>query len=212
MAKVRLVLDTRKTSRKKDGSYPIALSVYHKKARYIGLGYFTTADGWDSTSCKLRKSAAHNRALRCEEINQELDDKLYQAKGILKKIGKSIDKLSINGLIELIKDSWDSHLRSDIKKKVENNISLSTWGATLMNRKKNADRPGTAKWYSDGIAALINYNNGKDIKLFDITVSFLKDFEAYHLGLGIARTLLVSTLGPFVPYITPPSRRTYSFR
>ncbi len=30
MAKVSLVLDTRKTSRKTDGTYPIALSVYHK--------------------------------------------------------------------------------------------------------------------------------------------------------------------------------------
>ena len=190
MAKVRLVLDIRKTSRKRDGTYPIALSVYHKKPRYISLGYFTTAAGWDLTGCKLKKSAAYNKSLRCEEINQELDDKLYQAKCLLRKIGKSIDKVNINGLIELIKDCWDNHLQSDIKKKVENNISLSTWGETLMKRKKSADKPGTAKWYSDGIAAVISYNKGKDIKLFDITVSFLKDFEAYHLGRGNSKNTI----------------------
>ena len=61
MAKVSLILDTRKTSRKKDGTYPIALSVYHKKPRYIGLKFYTTILGWDALNCKLRKSAACNR-------------------------------------------------------------------------------------------------------------------------------------------------------
>lgn len=190
MAKVSLVLDTRKTSRKSDGSYPIVLSVYHKKARFIGLEYSTTIVGWDSGNCKLRKSAACNRNLRCDEIDQEIDEKLYQAKTLIRKIGTSIENLTVKGLIELIKDSWDSNLNSDIKKKVENNISLSTWGEILMNRKKSADKPGTAKWYSDGITALLKYNNGKDIKLFDITVTFLKDFEAYHLGRGNSKNTI----------------------
>ncbi len=190
MAKVSLVLDTRKTSRKKDGTYPLALSVYHKKPRYIGLKYSTTVRGWDAINCKLRKSTASNSGLHCEEIDQEIDDKLYQAKSLIRDIGAGVNNLNVKGLIELIKDSWDNHLQSDIKKKVENNISLATWGETLMNRKKSADKPGTAKWYSDGIAALINYNKGKDIKLFDITVSFLKNFEAFHLGRGNSKNTI----------------------
>lgn len=190
MAKVSLVLDTRKTSRKSDGTYPIVLSVYHKKPRFIGLGYSTTILGWDTANCKLRKSAACNRNLRCDEIDQEIDEKLYQAKNLIRKIGTSIDNLNVKGLIELIKDSWDSNLNSDIKKKVENNISLSTWGEILINRKKSANKPGTAKWYSDGISSLTTYNNGNDIKLFDITVSFLKNFEAYHLGRGNSKNTI----------------------
>lgn len=190
MAKVSLILDTRKTSHKRDGTYPIALSVYHKKPRYIGLKYSTTVPGWDAINCKLRKSAACDTGLRYEEINQEIEDKLYRAKSLIRQIGISIEKLTVKALIELIKDSWDNHLQSDIKKKVENNISLITWGETLMSRKKSANKPGTSKWYSEGIAALIKYNQGKDIKLFDITVSFLKNFEGYHLGRGNSKNTI----------------------
>lgn len=190
MAKASLILDTRKNSRKRDGTYPIALSVYHKKPRYIGLKYSTTALGWDALNCTLRKSAACNKGLHCEEIDHEIDDKLYQAKCLIRQLGESVNNLTVKALIDLIKDSWDDHLQSDIKKKVENNISLTAWGETLMNRKKSANKPGTAKWYSEGIAAIIKYNKGKDIKLFDITVSFLKNFESYHLGRGNSKNTI----------------------
>jgi len=190
MAKIRLILDIRKSSRKTDGTYPISLSIFHKKPRIVGLGYSTSILGWDEASCKLKKSALCNKGLRCDEIDQEIDDKFYWAKSLIRQLGKSIANLDVNSLVDLIKDNWDANLKSDIKKKVENNISLSEWGNTLMERKKNSNKPGTAKWYSDGVAAIINYNNGKDIQLYDITVSFLRNFEAYHLGKGNSKNTI----------------------
>lgn len=184
MAKISLILDTRKNSRKTDGTYPISLSVYHRKTRYISLEYSTSILGWDEANNKLRKSVACNKGLRCEEIYTELEDKLYQAKYLLRELGDSLRHLDVNDLIELIRDRWSDNIKSEIKKKVENNISLGDWGKVLIERKRSANKPGTAKWYSNGITALEKFNKGKTIKLYEITVSFLRNFEAYHLGRG----------------------------
>ncbi len=84
MAKVSIILDTRKNSRRTDATYPISLNVYHRKTRFVSLGYSTSILGWGEKQCKLRKSVAHNKGLRCEEINQEIEDKWYQAKSLLR--------------------------------------------------------------------------------------------------------------------------------
>ncbi|WP_350294039.1 phage integrase SAM-like domain-containing protein [uncultured Croceitalea sp.] len=184
MAKVSLVLDTRENSRKSDGTYPISLNVYHKKTRFITLGYSTSILGWDDSNCKLRKSVACIKGLRCDEIDQELDDKLYQAKKLIRELGKSINLITVSGLVDLIKDNWDDSIKSEIKKKVENNISLQEWGKVLIERKENADDPGTAAWYANGITALENYQDVTTIKLYEITLTYLKNFEAHHSGNG----------------------------
>ena len=61
MALVRLTLDTRTTFRKKDNRYPIVLKVFHHKARFIRIGYYTSIEGWDGRYSKLKKSASVNR-------------------------------------------------------------------------------------------------------------------------------------------------------
>lgn len=190
MAVVRLILDTRKNSQKTDGTYPICLRLFHKKPRIIPLFYYTTILGWDEVSCKLRKSVMANKNMDCDEIGYELDDKLYKAKQVLKELGKSVDLISIDRLVELVKDKWDYNPTSELRKKIENDISLSKWGNVLIKRKNEANKPGTAKWYNDGIAAVKNFNKGRDIKLYDITVTFLKNFEAYHLGVGNSKNTI----------------------
>lgn len=127
--------------------------------------------GWDEKHCKLRKSVTCNKEdLHCEEIDQEIEDKWYQAKSLLRELGSSLDHLDVRGLIELIKDKWDDNIKSEIKKKVENSISLWDWGNVLIERKKNANKPGTARWYLDGIVALEKFNKGKTIKLYEIAL------------------------------------------
>jgi len=69
--------------------------------------------------------------------------------------------LDVNGLIDLIKNKWDGNLKSEIKKKVENNISLRDWGEVLISRKRSANKPGTGVWYSSGIVAFEKFNKGE---------------------------------------------------
>ncbi|MFS4449041.1 tyrosine-type recombinase/integrase [Maribacter sp. 2307UL18-2] len=184
MAKVKLILDTRKSSKKSDGTYPICIRVFHKKPRIIPSKYSTTMLGWDGINCKLRKSVGINKNLDCDNIGFELDEMLYQAKGVLNELGNSIHRISIDRLLDIIKDKWDYNPKSELKKKIQNDISLTQWGNVLIARKEAANRAGTAKWYQDGIAALVKFNGGKDLKLYDITVTYLKNFEAYQLGMG----------------------------
>jgi hypothetical protein len=93
----------------------------------MSLGYSTSILGWDESNSKLRKSVACNKNLDCEGIDMELEDKLFQAKYLLRELGSSIQLLDVNGLIELIKNRWDDNITSEIKKKVENNITLREW-------------------------------------------------------------------------------------
>jgi integrase/recombinase XerD len=190
MAILRLILDTRTNCQKTDGTYPICLRLFHKKPRIIPLEYYTTVLGWDDVNCKLRKSVAANRHLECDTIDFELDEKLYKAKQVLKELGKSINLISCDKLVELVEDKWDHNPNSELKKKIENDLSLSKWGKILIERKEAANSPGTAKWYRDSIAALIKFNKDLDLKLYDITVTFLKNFEAYHLGIGNSKNTI----------------------
>ncbi|WP_228236849.1 site-specific integrase [Allomuricauda sp. M10] len=184
MALIRLALDTRKNVRNKDGLYPIVFRIFHKKQSLIRSGYYTSIEGWDTKNLRFKKSATANREIDCEEIAQELVERIFRAKELVKELGNSIDRLDVQELIKLIKEKWDSEFDSEVRKKVDNQISISSWGEILIMRKQNSDSPGTAKWYQDGIEALKKFNNGEDVMLYDITISFLKDFEAYHLGKG----------------------------
>ncbi|WP_299535488.1 site-specific integrase [Ulvibacterium sp.] len=190
MAKISLILDTRESSRKNDGTYPISLRVHHIKTRCVSLGHSTSILGWDEVNNKLRKSVAHNKGLRREEINIELEDKLYQARCLLRELGDGLLLLDVKALVRLIKDRWNDNIRSEIKKKVENDLSLEDWGNILIQRKRNANKPGTAKWYYNGMVALKKFNEGKIAKLHEIDVSFLRNFEAYHLGKGNSKNTI----------------------
>jgi site-specific recombinase XerD len=185
MAKVSLTLDTRKKSKSRiTGLYPIALKVFHKKNRLLRLGHYTSSEGWDGRNHQLRKSAAVNNGLDCEKINAELGGKFHWAKQVVYELGDSIDQLDVDLLLKHIKVRWDTEQDFEIKKKVENNISLSQWGGVLIKRKRAANIPGTAQWYQSGVDALTKFNNGKDIMLYDITLTFLRDFEAQQLSKG----------------------------
>ena len=195
MAKVSLILDTRKKSKSRiTGLYPIVLKVFHKKNRLLRIGHFTSLAGWDSKNHLLRKSSAVNNGLDCQKINAELGDKLHWAKQVVYELGDSIDHLDVDLLLDHIKVRWDSELDFEIKKKVENNITLSQWGSVLINRKRAANIPGTAQWYQSGVDAITKFNNGKDIMLYDITLTFLKDFEAQQLSKGNSK----NTIGMYI--------------
>ncbi len=190
MALVRLTLDTRKTSKKMDNTYPISLRVFHQKTRLVRLGYFTTVHGWDEKNARLKKSVIANRNLDCFDIEQEIGEKLYQSKAILNELGESINLIGVDTLIEHIKNKWDRNNDSELRKKIENDITISSWGKVLMTRKRKSNKPGTARWYQSGIEALIKFNQGKDILLYNINVTLLRNFEAHHVGKGNSKNTI----------------------
>ncbi|WP_431126205.1 phage integrase SAM-like domain-containing protein [Flagellimonas flava] len=192
MAKITLTLDTRKHSKSKlSGKYPVVLSVYHKKPRFIRMDVYTLASGWDESKSQLKKSAPVNKNLDCDSINIDLDRKFFKAKELLREIGDSVGLISVDRLIQHIKEKWDENPESHIKNKVENEISLIQWSNIVIQRSLNADSPHTAGWYQQGVDEIVKYNNGEDIMLYDLTVTFLKNFEAHHRGKGNS----VNTIG-----------------
>lgn len=228
MARARLILDVRTNSKNAEGLFPIALRVYHKKQRIVRLPFFTSSDGWDDKNMAFKKSAIANREQDCDEINKELNEKLYSAKSIIDKLGKIIDEITIEVLIENIKESWDKKLDSDLRKNLSNDISLSEWGQVLIDRKLREGKPSTAKWYQNSIAAFVNFNKGAPIKLYRLNVTFLKEFELVNKAKGNSNNGISSYMrgvraiynsavkedkyvpikNPFNHYKIPTSRRT----
>lgn len=185
MAKVSLTLDTRKKSKStKTGLYPIVLRVFHRKSILIRTGHFTSPEGWNDSNNKLKKSVSANRNMDIDIINAELDRNFYLAKKVVSDIGLSVENIDANRLAYHIKSVLDNKPNSEIKKKVSNEVSLSKWSQVLIGRKEDAQQPGTARWYREGVNALVRFNDGNDLMLYDITVPFLKNFEAQHLGKG----------------------------
>ncbi|QII46261.1 site-specific integrase [Flagellimonas oceani] len=148
------------------------------------MDIWTLPSGWDKRKQRLRRSKYINQDLDCDTVNFELEEKMFVAKRLIDEIGLSINKVSPDRLIELITKEWDKNSDSEIKHKVNNEMTLIEWGETLVNRKMAANVPGSATWLRNGMRAITKFNGTDDIKLYDITVTFLRNFEAYHLGKG----------------------------
>lgn len=185
MARTRLILDTRKSSQSKSTNlYPIALRVFHIKPRLIRLPFYTSISGWDDKMYRLKKSALANKNQDCDFINKELYEKLDKSRKLIIELGDSINTISIDNLVDHIKLSWEDKESSIIKKKATNSITLKESAQIIINRKLKANKPGSAKWYKDGVQSVLNFTKSEDIKLYDISVSFLKDFQVHHENKG----------------------------
>ena len=73
MAKIRLILDTRKSVKSStNGLYPVAIRLFHKKARIIRLPYHCPKSGWDDRYMRMKKSAFKNSRMDCERAHDEI--------------------------------------------------------------------------------------------------------------------------------------------
>ncbi|MCG2462980.1 phage integrase SAM-like domain-containing protein, partial [Flavobacteriaceae bacterium F89] len=185
MAKIKFTLDTRKKSKSSTtGLYPIVLRVFHKKPRFIYLNYQTSPEGWDSSKMKLKKSILANKDLDIDTINNDIYDKIHLAQMVIRDIGDAIDQTNVDNLVQLIKVSWESKNSSSLKQRIVNGITLAEWGGELIRRKEMFNKPSSARWYKDSINAFLKFNNGDDLLLDDIDVTFLKNFQAYRESIG----------------------------
>ncbi|GAA4302249.1 hypothetical protein GCM10023163_25290 [Aestuariibaculum suncheonense] len=150
----------------------------------IRLPFHTSVAGWDDKLFKLKKSALANKNQDCDFINKELYERLHKSRKIIMELGESIHTTSVDNLVEHIKLSWDQKEGSVIKRKLINSITLKEWSKTIIDRKLKANKPGSAKWYKDGVQSLLNFTGTEDIKLYDITVTLLNEFQTHHESKG----------------------------
>ena len=214
MAKVKLILDTRDKSRSPiTGLFPVALRVFHKQARMIRLSYYTSAVGWDKVEGRLKKAAKANKNQNCERINIKINRQWQIAKNLIDDLGNHIRKFTVDELVEKIKTKWDEaveiksndysfhglngiaktesndHSSEGLNERTRNDysktqITLEQWGKILIERKEKAKKTGTAECYRNSIDAFKKFNNDKDLRLSEITVSFLNEFQAEHEARG----------------------------
>lgn len=184
MALARLTLDTRKTSKRRDGTYPIALRVHHKKTRFISLGFSTSIKGWDERNGRLKKSDSNNQFKDYESIEEQINDKIHLAKKKIRNFGKDIDMINVDELVQEIKISWDSQIETSERHRINNSTTLVESGSVIINRKRKMNSPSTAEWYSSCINRFLKFNQATDIRLDDITVSLLKDYEVDFVSRG----------------------------
>ncbi len=193
MAKIRLTLDRRKHSQSLVNKlYPVSIRIYHKKQRIVRLPYFTSLIGWNEAEGELKKSAIANLHQDCDTINIEIFNKYKLAKDILNDLGNSVDKIDVDDLVKIIKKKWDNSIDNPIKQKFQTVVSLDEWGKVLIDRKMKANKGGTAKWYREGVNAFIKFNKDKDIRLNEISITFLTNFKIEHESLGNSNNTISS--------------------
>ena len=195
MAKVRLILDTRKSSKNAISKlYPIALRVFHIKPRIIRLPYETSKNGWDVHSFCLKRSVLVNKNLDCSKVNQILYDKLHVARSIINELGNAIKYMDVDTLVSEIKDKWDEQISPSLKGKLSNGLTLKVWGQVIVDRKLKTNKPSSAEWYLNGIKAFIKFNNNQDLRLDQLNVSMLKDFQIEKESKGLKPNSISSVL------------------
>lgn len=195
MAKVRLILDTRKSSKNAISElYPIALRVFHIKPRIIRLPNETSKNGWDVNSFCLKRSVLVNKSIDSSKVNQILYDKLHVARSLINELGDAIQYMNIDTLVVEIKDKWEEQISPSLKGKLSNGLTLKVWGQVIVERKLKTNKPSSAEWYLNGIKAFIKFNNNQDLRLDQLNVSILKDFQIEKESKGLKPNSISSVL------------------
>ncbi|PCJ96315.1 MAG: hypothetical protein COA50_07675 [Flavobacteriaceae bacterium] len=89
----------------------------------------------------LRKSIRANKNQDCWEIKEDIQDKLFKTKRIIRELGRKLEKIDVDRLVDCIKDKWDENPYSQLRKRLENDITLLTWREILNASKRNANKP-----------------------------------------------------------------------
>jgi len=194
MAKARIILDTRKSSKTKNDEYPIALRLYHQKQVILRLPYYTSRYGWDDKNMCFRKSVKTNQNKDLSKIEKEISSRLMIVKDLIRSLGDNIKSVSIHELVNEIKDEWSTHFENKNSKSLLSKPTINSYGSSLVERKLSSNKVSTAKWYKGAIESIMKFNNNNDIKLIDLDVVFLKSFEEHHLKKGNTKNAISAYL------------------
>lgn len=185
MTKISLTLDTRKASYStKTDTYPIVLRVFHEKPRMIRLPYRTSIAGWQASECRLLKSAKANRNQSCNKINLDLNKKLLMARDALSDLMKEMRPFDVDELMHYINIRLSGVNKELYENRSRNGITLKSWLNVIVKRKRDLNKPLSARWYEEGVVALLKYMQKEDIPMAQLKVSHLNGFVHYQQAKG----------------------------
>ncbi|PCI19295.1 hypothetical protein COB64_03960 [Candidatus Wolfebacteria bacterium] len=169
MTSAYLILDTRRPN--KHGEYRIKIRIVHNgDPREISLQYSCKKSQWVGNRVKNYPNSGR--------VNAYLGAELAKANTVIADNLDRQDSMSPERMKKLI-------LNYDPEgQKNQSTMSINRWGEILIERTRKANRHGTANWYNDAIKAVIKFNGQRDIAMLNIDVTFVKEFEADHIGRG----------------------------
>lgn len=85
--------------------------------------------------------------------------------------------MDVDTLVTEIKNKWQEQISPELKSKMSNGLMLKDWGQVIIDRKRKINKPSSAQWYLSGTKDFIKFNNNQDIRLDQLNVSMLKDFQ-----------------------------------
>ena len=96
------------------------------------------------------------------------------------ELGDSINSVDADTLAGYIRKAWDKKVDTKNREDVDDGITLSQWGKVIIDRKLKSNKPGTASWYTGAIRSITKLNWGRDLRLNEITVTLLTNFQIEH--------------------------------
>lgn len=185
MAKVKLKLDERKGSLKNDGSFPLILSLSHKrKTRMILLGYSLLPKMWSESSLKI--TGIEN----CKHITAKIKSQLAKAESIIHSFRLDIDQIQIAELkVKIESEIFSVETTSSLSRESyilrnTNTSSLIDYSLQKIERFRLSNRHGSAEAIDIAMRSLKNFFNKKDVLFTEINVTTLKNYQAYCTSKG----------------------------
>ena len=168
-----ITLDTRRS--KKDGSYPLVLRLSFKgRTANLPLGYDLHQRDWDTKKRKVKKS--YEGVSSISRLNHELQHKKTQVLDALKELEEQ--DLLVGMSVQEIK----KHLTRE-----ENTSSFFFFTQSLIQDFRKVQRFGNAASYTTVLSVLqtfVREQRKADLEFKEVTYSFLKRFENWHLAKG----------------------------
>jgi len=137
MATLALWLDNRNKNTKK---FPVVLRISHQqKTKYISMGYKVSIEEWDIDNLKIQKPFPNSgRANAVIGMKKAIADKFVT------EVDKaSLKKYNVNDIVLKI-ESLMQEAQNPITERIEARISVSKFGASIVERMKKAKREGYA--------------------------------------------------------------------
>lgn len=183
MAKVTLFLDNRRIL--KNGMFPLSIRLTHNNSnRLIPLNIYLTEDQWNSKSFEIKKIQNSKR----ETANVQA--KLSLAKTYLIENEKKVTGLHIN----IVKQQIEYILSKKVDEPSPPSSFLGEYGKVVISRTLQSGKLKTSIWYQDAINSILNFNNGNDILMIEIDVSFLERYKSHCLSKGQSKNSISARL------------------
>lgn len=180
MAKVHLKLDTRKNRQKKDGTFPLVISLHHNsKSRPIGLKYAFKIEDWDTE--KLVPLNIKN----AKHIGAKLESYLMKARVFINEYILDLEFWTIQELKSRLEAEIFSTSKTTERTKLKytamktENVSLTEFAENQIQRLRLAKRNGSAESLKDSIARFRAFSGFDAISFAQVDVLFLENFTAY---------------------------------